>query len=239
MRSKHFAKKFGQACGDFDIVNNDGVDTFLVPVDLDFPHQTLLHWIHYKTTKSPKHFKVVAVHFHTGEVKSEIVDHFTEYCENRKIAFHTKKVDNAPTTKDDYYKILADEAKSCGCNKIAIPESLDYLNALLLTTMSKKGLFSCPSPVQDFDGVLITRPFCYASDEDISKFGVGSKFQNTPSAISVREDPFMAVARRGITELISDYSNVRMNFFHAQFSVQQKYIGVGEDIELQEDADTV
>ncbi|OHT00752.1 hypothetical protein TRFO_32433 [Tritrichomonas foetus] len=242
MKSKHFAKKFGQACGDFDIVNNDGVDRFLVPIDWDYPLQTLLHWMHYKTTKIPKHFKIVAVHFHSSEeADSSLLKYFSEYCEKRSIEFHSKKVAN-PADRSEYLSLLVKTANEYNCNKVAVPDSIDFLNAQLITNMSLSGFFSCASINQKMrvsDGspeVIVTRPFCYASDDDIQKYAIGSKFENNPSGIFLKEEIFMDVARKGIEMLISNYSNVRMNLFHSQYSIQQKYIGIGEDHELQEDA---
>lgn len=242
---KHFAKKFGSACGDFNIVNNNGTDHFLIPVDLDYQHQTLLCWIHYKTTKIPKHFKITAVHFYSTEnVNEETNAHFTELCEKLQIPYKAKKVDN-PSNNSEYIQILANEAIESGCNKIAIPDSLDYLNAFLLTNMATAGIFSGAQITQNIkiankdseSEVILTRPFCYASDEDIKNFAVECGYENKPSGISIDEDPYMAVARKGIEKLISDYSNVRMNFFHSQFSIQKKYIGIGEDKVLENPED--
>lgn len=243
--AKHFAKKFGSACGDFNIVNNDGVDHFLIPVDLDYPHQTLLYWIHYKTTKIPKHFKVTAIHFYsTDDVNEETNAHFTEICNKLQIPYKTKKVAN-PSSKAEYIEILVNAALENECNKIAIPDSLDYLNAFLLTNMAKAGIFSGAQITQNINvsnddsssEIILTRPFCYASDEDIKNFAIECDYVNKPSGISVEEDPYMATARKGIEQLISNYSNVRMNFFHSQFSIQKKYIGVGEDKVLENPED--
>lgn len=243
--SKHFAKKFGSACGDFDIVNNDGVDHFLIPVDLDYPHQTLLYWMYYKTTKIPKHFKITAVHFYsTDTVNEETNAHFIEICNKINVPYKTKKVES-PSSKAQYIQILADSAVENQCNKIAIPDSLDYLNAYLLTNMATAGIFSGIQITQKIDTtsngasseVLLARPFCYASDEDIKNFALECDYVNKPTGISVSEEPYMAIARKGIEQLISDYSNVRMNFFHSQFSIQKKYIGIGEDKVLENPED--
>lgn len=243
--AKHFAKKFGSACGDFNIVNNNGIDHFLIPVDLDYPHQTLLYWIHYKTTKIPKHFKITAVHFYsTDNVNEETNSHFTELCNKLQIPYKIKKVES-PSNNAEYIQILAKEAVENNCNKIAIPDSLDYLNAFLLTNMATAGIFNGAQITQSISipngdsvsEVILTRPFCYASDEDIKNFGIECDYTNKPSGISVDEDPYMAIARKGIEQLISDYSNVRMNFFHSQFSIQKKYIGIGEDKVLEDPED--
>lgn len=234
---KHFAKKFGNACGDFNIFNNEGLDHFLLPLDLDYADQTLLYWVHYKTTKIPKHFQVTTVHFHSSDTPNEhTISALSELCQKLSVPFKIKKVDQ-PENKNQYLQILVQTASEYGCNKIAIPDSLDFLNAFLLTNMAKSGIFSGASITQEMHltpdptspTVLLTRPFCYVGDDDIEKFAKECEFENNPTGITVAEDPYMATARQGIKGLISDFSNVRMNFFHSQFSIQKKYMGIGED----------
>ncbi|OHS95074.1 hypothetical protein TRFO_38744 [Tritrichomonas foetus] len=231
---KQFGKLFGTACGDFNIVNNEGVDHFLVPVDLDIPHQALLCWMQYKTTKVPKHFKLTAVHFYsTPEVNSKTNTHFSELCNKFNITFISKKVEQ-PANRTEYNQILLETATENECNKIAIPDSIDYLNAFLLTNMAS-GMFSGASIVQkmqlndDKPEVLLTRPFCYATDKDIQKFGENMKYENEPTGIRLEEEPFMETARKGISMLMSESTNVSRNFFKSQFTIQKKYVGIGED----------
>lgn len=238
MKSKRFARQFGKACGDFNIV--DPADHFLIPVDSDYPHLALLHWMNYKTTKMPQHFKITLVHFHdTPEPNPETVECLKKEASKRKLNIEFKKVEK-PADSAQYYKILVEAAIEMGCNKVAIPDSLDFCDATILTNMSKKGMFdglSIVQPVKINDStpeVSLTRPFCYLADNEIEKFGQGSEFLNKPTGIVLEEDPYMNTARLALIDMIRDYSNVRMNFFHSQFAIQKKYIGTGEG-ELHDD----
>ena len=234
---KQFSKKFGMACGDFGIVDNNGTDKFLIPVDLDYPHQTLLFWMHYKTTKMPKHFKITAVHlFSTQEINQKTDIYFESECQKIGADYIKRKVEQ-PSNRHEYYRMLLDIATEYNCNKIAIPDSIDFLNALLLTNMSH-GTFNGASIVQpmklndDSPEVFLTRPLCYATDVDIENFGKECKFINDPSGITISEEPFIAIARKGLNEFYTESTNVRLNFFKSQFTIQKKYVGIGEDIVL-------
>ena len=242
--TKRFARQFGSGCGDFSIVNNEGTDNFLIPVDTDYFHLSLLHWMHYKAKKVPSGFKITAVHLYTAnEADPETTKYLNEFCENMKLTINYKKVDS--TDREEVYnKVLVDLAIELGCNKIAIPDNLNFLNATILTNMSKNSSFDCPSVVQrvklynDKPEVLITRPFCYVSDYEIQTFSEAKEFPNHPTGLVIQEDPFMEKARKSIEMLVSESSNVQMNFFRSQFSIQRKYIGSGDgQYENEEDMD--
>lgn len=238
MKSKRFARQFGRACGDFDICNNDGVDHFLVPVDNDIPHQMLLHWIHYKTTKMPNHFKITAVHFYdTDAPNEETVAVLNAFCEKRKnLPIVYKKVAK-PASRVAYNTLLVETAVELGCNKVALPDSLDFMNCTILRNMALDGCFSGLSVVEtvklndDAPPVKITRPFCYCSDEEIQKFGEAREFVDKPTGIQLEAEEFMEVAKRGLDMLKGESTNVDMNIFHSQFSIQKKYLMTGGEEE--------
>ena len=238
MKSKRFARQFGRACGDFDICNNDGVDHFLIPFDHDVQHQMLLHWINYKTTKMPNHFKITAVHFYdTDEPNQQTVTALNEFCAARKnLPIVYKKV-TRPETAVAYNTMLVETAVELGCNKIALPDSLDFMNCTILKNMALEGCFNGLSVVQTVKlndqspPVKITRPFCYCSDEEIAKFGEALGFVDKPTGIRIEPEEFMEVAKRGLDLLKGESTNVDMNIFHSQFSIQKKYLMTGGEEE--------
>lgn len=232
MKSKRFARQFGKACGDYNIV--DPADHFLIPVDCDYAHVSMLHWMQYKTTKMPQHFQITLVHFYdTPEPNTETAEYLKEEADKRKLKLEFKKVEK-PADSCQYYKMLVETAIELGCNKVTLPDSLDFCDATILTNMCKKGMFdglSIVQPVKLNDTapeVSLTRPFCYLADHEIEKYGQGSEFPNKPTGIILEEEPYMKTARLALIDMIRDYTNVRMNFFHSQFAIQKKYIGTGE-----------
>jgi len=65
--TKRFAKQFGKCVGDFKIMNNDGIDNFLIPMDSDNLNFCLLYWFRYKITKTPNPFKVTPIYFYSSD----------------------------------------------------------------------------------------------------------------------------------------------------------------------------
>ncbi|KAH0790562.1 tRNA 2-thiocytidine(32) synthetase TtcA [Histomonas meleagridis] len=232
--TKRFARQFGAGCGDFNIVNNEGTDHFLIPIDSDYSHLSLLHWMRYKVSKVPKGFKITAVHLYTtDEADPQTTKYLDEFCESLKVTNHYRKVDNV-NGEEVYYEILVNLALELDCNKVAIPENLDFLDATIITNMAKNASFDCPSIVQkiklyaDKPEVLITRPFCYINDTEIKTFSELKDFPNRPTGLIIPENPYMDQARKSLEMLVLQSSNVKMNFFRSQFSIQRKYIGTGD-----------
>ena len=240
---KRFAKQFGKGCGDFDIVNNNGTDHFLVPIDCDYIRLTLLHWLHYKTTKVPKHFKLTPIFLYsTDEPDPETVKYLNDFVQKYGLDIKYKKVDETCKDQISYNKILVDLALEYDCNKVALPDNLDYLNAVIITNMARNAKFDCYDVCQriklydDKNEVILVRPFCYVDDEEIKAFAELKEFINKPTGFKLEEDQMIDISRQAINMLIDEYSNVRMNFFHSQFCVQKKYIGVGNGEVMSEEA---
>ena len=70
--------------------------------------------------------------------------------------------------------------------------------------------------------VLLTRPFCYANDNEIENFAKECKYENEPSGVLIPEDSFISIARKGLNEFYTESTNVRLNFFKSQFTIQKK-----------------
>ena len=242
MKSKRFARQFGRACGDFGICNNDGVDHFLVPLDRDIEHQMLLHWMYYKTTKMPNHFKITAIHFYdSDEPNAETVSCLNEFCEKRRnLPIIYRKVVK-PANRVAYNTLLVETAVELGCNKIALPDSLDFLNCTIIRNMALDGCFNGLSIVEKVKlnesspETMITRPFCYCTDEEIKKFGEAQNFQDKPTGIRLENEEFFEIAKKGLDMLKGESTNVEMNIFHSQFSIQKKYLMTGDGPAEEED----
>jgi hypothetical protein len=227
-----FARQFGKACGDFHIVTDDGLDNFLVVLDRDGPSQSLLWWLNYKRSKSPRHFRLNAVHLFVGDGPDpETASYLSEFCEKLQcpILFHgTGQIDN----KDEYFQVVGRIAVEQSCNKVAVPDSIDFMNAAVLMTMAEKAVYDGPSVVENLklEGVgevLICRPFCYCTDAQLEEWATASEFHNTPTGLRIPPKSFLELAVRALDLLKNTSSNHKMNFFKSQFQVQKKYLGVG------------
>lgn len=240
---KRFAKLFGRGCGDFDIVNNDGSDHFLVPIDCDYTKQSLLHWLHYKTTKVPNHFRLTPIFIYEGEEPdAETVQYLNEFVKRYGLEIVYRRATADPSDPAACNRMLVDFALEFGCNKVALAENLDHLNAVILANMAQNARFDgcdvCQHvrPYEDRAEVQLVRPFCYVDDGAVRAFAELKEFANRPTGFAPAEDPLLAVCRESIDMLVDECSNVRMNFFHSQFCVQRKYIGSGDGEALDEDA---
>ena len=227
--AKRFARLFGQACGDFQIIKEDGTDDFMIPLDCDYLSLCLLHWLCYKNTKEINQFRITAIHFYeTEEADSETYQYLSEFCNRLKIKIIFKKVIK-PHDRTMFNQILVDAAEELGCNKIVLGDNLDFLNAVLLTNMCN-GRFVCNSVVEMLkSGIYFVRPFCYLNNHEIQLFATQKGFPNRPTGISIKEDPFMETAHKAIEMLRLESANVKLNFFKSQFCVRSKYIGTGEE----------
>ncbi|OHT03942.1 hypothetical protein TRFO_28729 [Tritrichomonas foetus] len=228
-----FKRQIGKASADFEMIQNG--DKFLIPIDTDYPHLSLAAFFQQKNIVLPDSKPLCIIHFHSSEEpSSETVDYLDKFCAKRKITYSCKKVENV-TSRTLYKKVLIDTALEFECNKIALPDSLDYLDASILSNMAFNAVFTGPSVIEkvETDGQTVTfiRPFCYLTDEEIEKLGEVNEFPNAPTGIRISENEEMAIARRAMNHFLDGTSNIRMNFFNAQSNIQKKYIGNGDNEE--------
>jgi hypothetical protein len=109
---------------------------------------------------------------------------------------------------------------------------------MTLTAMTQEGVYNGPSIVEKVRlnpssaEIEIARPFCYCSDDLIQKFAVQREFVDAPTGIHIPDDPFLGKAREAMKILTKESpgTNVSMNFFRSQFTIQSKYLGVGEGV---------
>jgi hypothetical protein len=181
-----------------------------------------------------KTLTIIPVHFHsTPEPNPDTVAALSAICTTLSLPFHTKQ--GTATDAVSYNTLLVETAIEHGCGKIAVPDSLDWIDAMTLTSMTQEGVYNAPAIVQkvqltpDSPTVEITRPFCYTPDELIQKYAELREFVNAPTGIHVPDHPFLEKAREALRRLVTENpgTNVPMNFFKSQFAIQSKYMGVG------------
>jgi hypothetical protein len=226
-----FARQFNRACAAFKIF--DGCNQFLLPLDVDYPHLSLLVCLQKRCDRDSQS-SLKAVHFYATEQPSpETMAALGDFCRQRSIPFSGIRVE-PPTDRAHLKRIYYETALALGVNKVALVDSLDYIDATILSNMAFSGVFSAPSvcePFQPEDGgpeVTFVRPMCLITDEEIIQSGKGCAFPNAPTGIALAEEPFMEPARRAIGHMLAD-GNVRLNFFNAQFKIEKKYVGGGTD----------
>ena len=226
-----FGRQFAKACSQFPMFSES--DSLLIPVDADFAHLSLILWMHKQAEKMKTTKALKLVHFYSTEEPSrETVSSLEKVCGSRGLTFSTKRVAE-PHTVPELKQILIDEAVESGCNKIALPDSLDYIDAVILSRMACDAVFTGPSVCETVvvgeKTIVFVRPFCFLTDEEIAKFATLCEFVDKPTGIRVGEEEFMGTARAALHYLLDDSSNIRMNFFNSQFNIQKKFIGAGGD----------
>lgn len=224
-----FSRQFNRACAEFRIL--DGPNHFLVPVDVDPPHLLLLIALKKRCDRDP-HSTITAVHLYaTPEPAPPTVTFLTQFCQERSTAFAVVRRDPV-ADRIALKKCFYETALSFNATKVAVVDSLDYIDATLLSSMAFEGIFCGPSvcePVQidpDRPPVIFVRPMCLLTDAEIEAAGRECGFQGAATGVTLAEEPFMAPARAAISHMLAD-GNVRLNFFNAQFRIEKKYVGDG------------
>lgn len=233
-----FWRQFNKAITDFQMLNSD--DKILIPIDADFSHLSLISCILKKSLNMSPNIPLNVIHFFDQEnPQKNTIDYLNSFCSNKNLTLQTKKATFQQKSQTDYKKLLLDTAIEYNCNKIALPDSLDFFDASIISNMAFQGFFDGPSAVETIsfpDGstqITFIRPFCYITDEEINKFGTISDFLNNSTGIQIEEDELTKFSREGISLLLDDQSNIRMNLFNSQFNVQKKYIGGGSEQEIE------
>jgi hypothetical protein len=227
-----FARQFGKACGDFRLVEDDASDRFLVVLDRDLGSQTLLWWMNYKRNKAPRHFELLALHLYSSDMPDSVcAAYLTEFCKTLKITLEFEKVCQ-PADFNAYIQTVARIGIARNCNKIALPDSIDWMNASVLSSMANEAVYGGPSPaedvkVEDLGEIKVCRPFCYCSDDAIEEWGTVNEYEGNPTGIRVEKNEFMDLAVQALGMLRNVSTNHRMNFFSSRFSIEKKYLGVG------------
>ena len=225
-------KMFGKGCGEFKLINP--TDKILVPIDADFPTQTLAACIFAKVRKMPQKPTILLIHLFQGtdvdDETKEILDEFLKKCPMDIIYEHHDPVNE----RKELLTAYVEAAIKNGCNKVAIPDTVNFINAMIIATMCQEGIFNGPDIAQhvqlspDQPEIVIIRPFCYMQDQDIKNFVRKNNLREHPSAISVPEENAATVAREAIQIIYSEDANIHMNLFNSQFTIQDKYLGAGD-----------
>lgn len=248
---KKLASNYGKACGDFRLILGKD-DKILVPIDAKSDYLSLVHLTHRKVSKSQPNNKptIEIVHFYStdnvNKETEEIIRTFVEKLdENLQLKF--QKVDREPVDLEDMYKIFVQKAIELGLNKVAVPETLDFLDAYTFGKMCDDGVFSPPDVLEakkygpDQPEIFIIRPLCYIEDRFFESFMRINGLEEKPGGINVKMSPTMETCVNALNTLNTDHNNAKRNFFEAQFNVQTKYLGQGEaeTTELNGDEDII
>ena len=225
-------KMFGKGCGEFKLINPS--DKILIPIDADFPTQTLASCVLAKVKKMPQKPSVVLIHLYESDTVSdetkEILDEFVKKCPIEIIYEHHDKVEN----RNDLLKAYVEAAIKHDCNKVAIPDTINLIGAMIIATMCTDAIFNGPDIAQhvqlspDQPEVTIIRPFCYMQDSDIQNFVRKHNLREHPEAINVPEEKAIKVAKEAIQIIYTEDANIHMNLFNSQFTIQDKYLGAGD-----------
>lgn len=229
-----FWRQFNKAITDFQMLNTD--DKILIPIDSDFSHLSLISCLLKKSLNMEPKIPLTIVHFYDQEIpQKNTIDYLESFCKNKKLLLKAKKATLQKKCQIEYKKLLIDAAIENNCNKIAVPDSLDFFDSCIISNMAFQGVFDGPSPVENIQipekdyNITIIKPLCYITDEEIIKFGESSEFLNIPTGIKIEEDELIKYSHEGLSLLLDDLSNIRMNLFNSQFNVQKKYIGGGSE----------
>lgn len=227
-------KQFGKAVAEFHLISPE--DDILVPIDATYPRLTIAAWMFLKKAKMIQKCKVRAAHFYStpevdAETKEIIEELLKHYPMDIKYVQHADVAD-----RNELYKMYVEHAISEGCNKVAIPDSVELMNATMFATMCTDGVLNGPDPAQkvqltpESPEVTIIRPFCYLKDEEIEYFTKKLEMKTKKGGIDVDEENVVTVCRGTIQYLSKVASNINYNIFHSQFAVQEKYLGGGDGL---------
>lgn len=235
-----FSRQIGKTLTDFPMLKEG--DIYLIPIDTDHAHLSLTAFMQLKNHVINNSKPMNIIYFYSNEnIPDETTDYLTKFCQKRKIDYSTRKI-NAED-RESFKKILIDTAIELNCNKIVLPDSLDFLDGTILSNMSFGGVFDGISIIEDVSvgdkKVTIIRPFCCITDEEIHQLGELNNFPNNPTGITFPESENLKTSRRAIQRLLDGTSNIKMNFFNAQFNIQKKYIGTGDESETIEFTDDI
>ena len=225
------AKQFGKACGEFNLL--DGKDKILIPFDLSVPTICLGALLARKASKMPVHFTLVPIHlFSSPEPNPNTKAALDEIVHTFGISDEvTYRCVEQPDDQLALTKLFVSLAQELSCNKVALPDSLDYMDAVILKNMCVNGIFDGPaahqvSKTESEEPIAIIRPMTYTRDHEIAKFGKDNEIESAPTGISISEDDAITICREALEMFPVDPStNTYMNFFHSQFAVQRKYVG--------------
>ena len=230
----HVWKLFGKACAEFNLIS--GNDTVLVPIDATGLSMSLLFWLNFKSRRIPVHFKIIPVHFYDGIPCEKNVEFLKSFCIQNQTDLILRSV-SQPHSQTELYSIYILAAQELGCNKIALTDSLDYLDQLILYNMCRYGIFECPPLLQSIPStsIFFIRPFGLLTDDQLSSVSKGNNYPEEGTAIKIDKDPALSFCKSAIDHLLVESDNIRMNLFHSQFSVSYKYIGVGDGSSITSD----
>jgi hypothetical protein len=224
-----FSRQFNRACAEFKIF--EGSNHFLVPVDTDYPHLLLLLALQKRSERYPQS-SIKAVHLYSSaQPVSDTISFLSQFCRDHGIPFSAIRAD-LPSDRVTLKQLYYETALSLNATKVALSDSLDYIDATLLSSMAFEGIFSGPPVCEVIQSdtkrtpVTFVRPLCLLTDDEIAAEGRGIEFPDRPTGITVAEEPFMETARRALVHMLGD-GNVRLNFFNAQFRIEKKYVGDG------------
>lgn len=224
-----FSRQIGKTLIDFPMLEVG--DTYLIPIDTDYSHLSLVAFMQLKNHVINNSKPMNIIYFYSTEkISNETTEYLNKFCQKRKIEYSSRKI--LAENRESFKKILIDTAIELNCNKIVLPDSLDFLDATILSNMSFEGVFSGISVIEniliDDKKIKIIRPFCCITDDEIQQLGQINNFPNNPTGVTFPEDDNLKLSRKAIQHLLDGTSNIKMNFFNAQFNVQKKYIGIGE-----------
>lgn len=227
-----FSRQIGKTLIDFPMLKEG--DTYLIPIDTDSAHLSLVAFMQLKNHVINNSKPMNIIYFHSNDnIPNDTIEYLTKFCQKRKIDYTSRKI--LAKDRESFKKILINTAIELNCNKIVLPDSLDFLDATILSNMSFNGIFNGISIIEDIlienKKVTIVRPFCCITDEEINQLGQLNNFPNTPTGITFPEDDNLKTARQAIQNLLDGTSNIKMNFFNSQFNIQKKYIGTGDNSE--------
>jgi hypothetical protein len=212
-------------------------DQVLVPVDLDIPHCTLLGLMGQKICKKKIQLEIKVVHlFATVEPSYNTMTGLSNFCGSHGLKFDLMaKRTRMPNNITDLKNIWCETAIEFKCNKVAVPDSLDFLDATILANMANEGVFTGPAAYEvirltsESPAISIVRPLCLFTDEDIELFGTEHNCQSAPTGISIPEADSLGPAREALRHLTTPVANIKLNFFMSQYKINEKFIGAGTD----------
>ena len=222
-----FCRQLAKGWTDFKMVSHK--DSVLLPLDVDVIHLILYIAVDSRINKMDQKANISIVYLYCDvNADPEKIRFLNQFAKTRHFTYKKYKIDE-PHNMDEYYESLTKIAEIEKCNKIALPDTLDYIDSQLLARMCSQGTFKQINMVEEYKkDIFFIRPFCYITDAEVAKFGSICKFENRDPSIRMENDAWMERAKAAVKIMFDESSNIQLNILHSQFRVKKKFMGAGD-----------
>ncbi|MFA5038572.1 MAG: ATP-binding protein [Candidatus Omnitrophota bacterium] len=231
-RLEKISKKVGRAIADYRMIQNG--DKILVGVSGGKDSLTLLEALWSRKAFVPIHYDVLAVHVDLG-FSGPHLEPFEGFLKKEGFPFYVKRkamADPREGKQNCFWcswnrrRVLFEEARKHGCNKIALGHHKDDIVETVLMNLFFEGEISAMSPNQEmFKGKLsIIRPLAYVEEREIKDYVRLKPFPVIKCLCCHAAHTQRAVIKKMIETLEATAPGVKSNIFRSLQRIKKDYL---------------